>query len=216
MTKSKLLTISAFVALALGCSQNSTKEDKKNSDTLNIGVQNSGSLNDSIKLAQKFKASEGIAYDKFLFRQSEKEFNRLNRNYFREIGTEKYILSGSFNKNSELYLLEIKGLKESANYIDNKLQESLNNLVSIISKKYGEPTTSYGSIKFFDFQPGYIQWHSEWSIGNKAIKVGMAEVDSGSEYYVIGWIYDKKMYDELERINKNKSTKESNAEAEKF
>lgn len=159
------------------------------------------------------------AYGKIKFGMPEREYNKLPKKeteYFHKIGEFQYFLHTRFNENTQLYMVTFQGFSKTANYIDNEVLNSMNNLIDVITKKYGTPEILGHYPTIYDFQPGYIRFTRQWTIGTKIIKVGAAEESSGSEYYPVCWIYNKPLYEAEETGNENALNNQKQEDASRF
>lgn len=132
-----------------------------------------------------------------------------------KLGNYLYQIGAHFN-NDSLWLILISSKSQTANYIDTDLLSSLNNLKDVIAEKYGEPDIINDAPDIFDFKPGFDYNMYRWKVGNKAIKIGMYELSSGSEYKVMCSIYYKPIYERLLNNNIETNRKQVKSDASKF
>jgi len=160
-----------------------------------------------------------IAYASMRFGMSEKEVKKLPKKeteYFQTIGDHRYLLTPVYNNQGKLYMVTIKGYSKMATYLETEVNEEIKNLVEVISEKYGQPEYISSLPNVLELDPGYLRWMRKWNIGNKTIKIGAGEESSSSEYYSVCWIYDQKMFDEVQKQDEEKSTSIKVADANKF
>lgn len=144
-------------------------------------------------------ADEKRAYKNFQFGLPYKEFKKDKTfNYYDSIGEYQYKVHPYFNNDENLYMINIESTyPRTANYYDTEVKDQHRNLVTVISEKYGsaDQITAYPS--FLDMHPGRIQFNNTWNLGDKIIRIGVAEDEN--TYYAVCWIYSermKKQYDE--------------------
>lgn len=199
----------------ISCSNDVDKQ--KEVDNFNKKYEDSV-RNDSVLLALKHKGTENVAYDKINFGISKNEFEKKFEDYqykSQVIAGDWYTIQPSYDYDDKLFLISIEGFKESANYIDNKLHNNLNNFIQVLSEKYGEPQLTR-SIDFIKFRPGVLQWQATWNIGDKTIVSGIIEVQSGSEYKVVIKIYKNSMLEAVTNENSKRSSVIDKTESTKF
>lgn len=171
---------------------------------------------DSLKRDSLYKPTAHIAYGKIQFGINEKEYHRLMPDVFNRIGKFDYKFTPILNDEGKLYGVYIESLKETANYIDNTLTEKLNNLYEVVSQKYGLPSENFGRPDFFKFKPGRVQWQYQWDVSTKRIYIGMSEIDSGSQYKTVCYIYDYNMEKQQSETEEEKANSEQKASANNF
>ncbi|TDQ12799.1 hypothetical protein [Pedobacter metabolipauper] len=196
MKKSLLISIVALIFY--GCYSSSEVNDSTYVDTVD-----SNKL-DSLKRDSLYKPTARIAYGRVMFGMTQKEYERLMPDILNKIGEYDYTFLPQYNKEGKLFGIYIQSYKETANYIDNKLLEEMENIRSVIYEKYKEPTYDWGRPEFFRFKPGKVQWQYNWKLSTKNINIGMSEEDSGSEYRAVCYIYDEPMMKEFKSAEERK------------
>ncbi len=147
---------------------------------------------DSNILKQQQNVYKGVE-----FGMKKKQYKKIIPNTFQTIGDYEYLFYPSFNDKGKLYRLDIKSLEQDANYYDTEVKLKMQNLVDVIQKKYGKPSTEAEYPQFFNMSSGYIVFADTWIVGTKTIEIGVGEVYSGSQYYSSCRISDKPMADEV-------------------
>lgn len=106
--------------------------------------------------------------------------------FYVDIGGIKYDVTFVFNDN-KLYRIRFISALESASYFDTRVKQSRDNLVDVITRAHGRPTTTT-NLSFFDMQAGYIKWSHVWRTNSEGVayKIGIGE--GGYEYYASLWI----------------------------
>jgi hypothetical protein len=111
------------------------------------------------------------------------------------LGNDHYNFNCRYDINKQLYLLEVEGVPKYADLLETNVKHQIDNLIGVISQRYGMPKylNSYPLLR--DYHAGSIIWVREWTVGDKIIKVGASEESGGLKYKAVCWIYDKPMYD---------------------
>jgi len=211
----KKIAFVLFTALVLsGCSENSTKTSAAAPvDTPKLSQDQL----DSLARYNKYKSTMNVAFGKITFGITKKAFNKLNPDKPVTVGNSSYNIGASFTtKTNLLYQLDLTYGPKTANYIDNELNENMDNIISVITAKYGPPTNDSGKIQFFNFKPGYCQFVKTWDLFTKTIYIGMEEVYTGSEYGVVCRIVNNKMDKEEKEQSEQKTETKALSDTSKF
>ncbi|CAM4272893.1 hypothetical protein SAMN06265348_109312 [Pedobacter westerhofensis] len=171
---------------------------------------------DSIKRAAKFQSTSEIAYGKVKFGITKKAYDKLMPEMSNKIGAYDYMFLPQYDKQGKLMGIFIQSYKETANYIDNKLTDELNNLRDVIKAKYEDPTIDHGKPEFFNFKPGMVQYQYDWELGSKMITIGLCEEEGGSEYRAVCYIYNDTMMQAFKDSESKKSEQVKKAAANNF
>jgi len=226
----KLLIFSSAILILSSCVSNEKRQAELEQKIINDSIALINSIEqeriekikadsiarvDSIAKAEILKQAK-IAYGTLKFGMYENAVeNYMKKNFrwgmYKELGDYEYTFFTFYNKSNRLYMLVIETKYETANFIDNKIKSKMDNLVRIVSSKYGVPNHTYSFPDIFDFKPGYIKWTNTWDIETKKIKIGLSENSEGSTYNVTCWIYDEPMRE----AEKNKYKKGLNQKIEK-
>jgi|GEM_PF-1611728 len=159
-----------------------------------------------------YRSTSHIVYDKITFGIDEQDYEKLMPTMHHDIGKRNYTLRPHYNNDGKLYLLLIDNHPQTANFIETDLYADADNLMRVISQKYGPPNDE-GRPSFFDFKPGNILWQYSWNLYTKRILIGYKEEDTGSRYNMIAMIYDVNMKASVDsmrnQIDKDKTIKDS-------
>jgi hypothetical protein len=139
---------------------------------------------------------EKKAYDKVYFGMSRSTYNKVFGKTFKHLGNRTYSFDPYFNGKKGLYQLDIAAESQSASYYDTRVRDDMDNLVDIITSKYGQPNWSASYPDFLDMQAGLIHFCRNWYIGDKKIQIGVGEREA--TYYAICRIYSDRMTSEIE------------------
>lgn len=196
----KTIIVIALASICLSCSNTSTK---------------STDSADSVKTSIIDTAAANIAYGSINFGISEKEFKKLLPNTFNTVGSYEYAFYPTF-KDDKLYLLEIASVSKPATEIESSLEPLAENLLKVLTNKYGPATESRAKLDFFDFKPGTIQWQHYWKIHTKTLKIGISENSTGGTYKTLLWIYDEPTFDKIKNENLATDDAQRLKDSEKF
>lgn len=210
MKKIAFILFAAFILS--GCSE-STTQSAKVADAPEL----SQSQLDSVARYNKYKSTLNVVFGKVTFGISPKEFSRLTPSNPVAVGNSSYNIEAFFTtKTNLLYMVELKSDLKTANYIDTELNEDMDNIISVISAKYGPPTQDDGKIQFFNFKPGYYQFVKQWDLYTKTIAIGMEEAYTGSEYRVVCQICNKQMKEDENALAAAKTENKTLSDTSKF
>lgn len=162
---------------------------------------------------------QAIAFGSLKFGMSETEYKKLSKNereYYQRIGEFSYHVTPSFDDSNRLYMVEFQSLSQDANYIDTDVRKGAENLIDVISAKYGDGDYVGPYPSVIQFNSGFINWIRKWEIGKKKILVGAGEEQSGARFYSFCRIYDKELYNQQEKSLDDKSIKTKVGDSEKF
>lgn len=205
----KTIIVIALASIFLSCSNSSTKSTD-NADSLNTDNA------DSLKTSTIDTAAAKIAYGSMNFGISEKEFKKTLPNTLNKIGSYEYAFYPRFSNDDKLYLLEIATVSKPATEIESYLEPFAENLVKVLTNKYGLPTESRAKLDFFDFKPGTIQWQHYWKIHTKTLKIGISENYTGGTYRTLLWIYDEPAFEKIKNENLVSDESQRLKDSEKF
>lgn len=124
------------------------------------------------------------------------------------VGNETYDIYLLFGDDDELYnVIFTKMTYSNANALDTYIKDRVMNLKEVIEKAYGKPQVNNGYPSIFDLKAGMITWGYKWSMGTKAIRIGVQEKYSGSEYRMYGTIVNvvKENYYKAKQETEDKS-----------
>lgn len=129
-----------------------------------------------------------------------------------EYSTDSYYMTSSKETSFNLYRIEFKSyLYTSALYYDTYIKDMWQNLVDVVSGKYGKKDGIYPD--FLGLKSGYLVFTHTWVIGTKEIRIGVSSEDS--KYFTLLWITDltrKKILDDQEKLEEQKAKQESSKE----
>lgn len=194
-----LLTCAALYGCNNGTRQHQTADSANKDTTLK-----------SLKSEKKFTLEDQkTVYKGVNFGINKKAYKKTITERSQTIGEYTYLVDPAFNEKDELYTLYINSPSQDASYLDNEVHLKMNNLVDVIVKKYGEPTTTDQYPPIYNMEPGYIRWVDTWNIGTKNIKIGIGEDYDSPRYYAVCEISDVPMtiaYESQQnkKVDKNK------------
>ena len=213
----KEYTLSLLLAAMLaGCGDNPRQAVNRtnpnghpgNTDTLPYAVKA-----DSLRHIELQRLS-AIAYKDIRFGENGTTVRR-KIGYFETIGRYKYAVGTQYMRGKrELYSISFATYPyKSASYYDTDVRDQWQNLVEVISAKYG---SQIGRVfpSFFEMKAGRVIWTHTWYIGAKEIAVGVAEREA--EYYALLGITDQRRYARLVAERSAKETESVNKSSESF
>ena len=104
----------------------------------------------------------------------------------------------------------------SAIYYDTNIKETVNHLKELVENKYGTPTDDLGFPDLLKNKPSKLITAYDWWIGDKYISIGVQEVKTGSEYWVICFISNVKETKPVDEYNKKIKNEEESKNANGF
>lgn len=128
-----------------------------------------------------------------------------------EIGQFNYELRCDFYEN-KLYRVRITSHEFTANYYDTKLKNLWQNLVDVITVKYGIEYGEYS--KFYQLNSGYVSFTHTWHYETKKIQIGVGEEES--TYYTTLWITDKPTEENIDKAEQLKTEEAKKSSSKKF
>lgn len=129
-----------------------------------------------------------------------------------QIGDEYYTVKLYFGDNDELYSVDFSSFNRSATYLNTDIKDYVDNFKQVIEKSYGMPAINYGYPSILDLDEGMVTWAYIWTIGKKEIRIGVAEVSSGSEFRFFATIVDT----EREAAIKNKAEQKKKEQRDSY
>ena len=109
------------------------------------------------------------------------------------VGKQMYYFKPFFDDSVGLYKIILEGPETNVKSFDTKIKKAYENLYQVFSTQYGsgKQLNAYPLIK--SMNKGYIKWLHEWKAGTKHIKVGIASLLNGEEYFSVCWITDTEL-----------------------
>ncbi|MCF2487477.1 hypothetical protein [Dyadobacter sp. CY347] len=149
------------------------------------------SSNDSVAFKRAKVALPGVN-----FGISTDEYGNASSYILQGLGANTYFVKPLFNKNAQLYKIEISGLSQKAHNLDDKLADDHKNLVSFLESQNGRLIKIGSYPKERDLKPGEVKWTHSWASHSKQVKVGIAEESLGGTFEVVAWIFDQSMIEQ--------------------
>ena len=123
----------------------------------------------------------------------------------------RYYLDFDFY-DGKLFRLRFHSPFQNANYFDTDVQRKRDDLVAVIAKAHGPPTST-SNVSFFDMQPGYVFSHA-WNTNadGVAYNIGLAEAGAGNTYGAalwVEWTWLREQYDAAQQ--QQQDTKKNNS-----
>lgn len=176
--------------------------------------------NTSVKSDPYSSAQAKIAFGDIEFGMSKQQYNELRPTdlYF-PIGNHEYKMEAYYEDEDlgeNIYMLEIYGRHELATKLRFDIKNSVDNLVEVVTNKYGQAHQTFDWPKVNDFTQGYIIYTHQWNIGTKTIQIGVMEAYSGGEYKAICRIVDQPTYDRLQKLNELEAKERAKIDADLF
>jgi hypothetical protein len=193
----KLLILSGLFS----CVNDSSKKNTASSDTALVAKTVSAAKilkNDTLEQAQ-------IAYGTLKFGTTPEECRRLYENNFHDLIHSNYTFGASYNGSKQLFMLSLEGLIRLPNYRDSSIKNQWQTLIDTITKRFGEPDSTYPYPDHPILKQEQIQWTDIWSLATRKIKIGI--IKSSKQYYAICRIYDEPMFNEAQKENASDNEK---------
>lgn len=168
---------------------------------------------DSIKQAE-YEQMQQTPFGDLRFGMGREEVSQKNEKR-QQLGKYSYNFTYSFTPENQLYkvIISSDGVK-TINY-DSALKANYQNLLDIITAKYGDPETKSGFPSIFDVQDAKKYSVNKWSEGTKQIQLLLVENNMNS-YAAVCEIFDQNTNSaEQERI-KNAKNRDVIEASEKF
>jgi len=144
---------------------------------------------------------EKRAFDKVYFGMKRAEAEKLiSFATYSKLGNEEYVFLPNYNQGDSLYFIEINGRKKTALYYETDLLREWSNLDSIITAAYGKADIDKAYPHFTEMHNGFVNFAKEWYLGDKVVKIGVAEDEA--EFYTACWIYSDAMKKDTDRRNR--------------
>jgi hypothetical protein len=170
-------------------------------------------MEDSSEVERYDSAEQAKVFGKISFGMSRSQVDKLDE-YSYKIGKYDYYSRESYTDSDSLYLYELYSLPHDASRYDGQVRSEWENLVDVITNKYGNADDADSYPSFFRMKNGYITFTHEWEIGKKAIRIGIGEDDS--RYYAVCRITDDRLQQRVENAANDKTREMQNKDAEKF
>ncbi|TZF86417.1 hypothetical protein FW774_05060 (plasmid) [Pedobacter sp. BS3] len=103
---------------------------------------------------------------------------------YMQVGSYRYELQPGFSKAGKLTVLRLRSLSESADRVQSKLFNQMQNLLSVLKTENGAPTEDAGFPDFKTMKNGSTAWNYTWENQPKTIHLGLERIAS-DEYRVI-------------------------------
>lgn len=132
-----------------------------------------------------------------------------------KLGKYSYNISYSFTPDDQLYKVRMVSDEVKAIRYDPDLKANYQNLLKIISNKYGEPATRNEYPSIFDVQDVKKYSMNTWNEGRKQIQLSLVENNINS-YVVLCEISDQNMSSEEQERLKNEKNRDVIVASEKF
>lgn len=132
-----------------------------------------------------------------------------------KLGKYSYNFSYSFTPDDQLYKVRIVSDEVKAIRYDSDLKANYQNLLKIISNKYGQPATKHEYPSIFDVQDAKKYSMNNWTEGRKQIQLSLVGNDIDS-YVVRCEISDQNMSSAEQERLKNEKNRDVIEASEKF
>jgi hypothetical protein len=170
-----------------------------------------------IMFSQHKRNVTDLAYDNMYFGDDYTAFRKNSSDLFVDVGDYKYYLDGNFTKNTvetsyDLYQLVFESYRQTANCYDTRIRVYWENLINVISRKYGNKSgkfPSFLSLGSDGFYPTHV-----WIKGKKRIEIGIQLRDS--QYQAVLMITDTKRERALKTQEDHESNEQIRSDSKKF